>query len=235
MPTDADWGRLYKFNTTGDAGLVMPFRSYYKRDFFAGSWVDMAIGMIYAVCGSGGDLSAPEDERQAENAVVNLPHFGLTKANLTIDEVSANPRFLGLRGIMSGVTQITLSPLQLAQLYLTYVRDGTTQVQATPQILPLTNGTGTGPFAMVGLRFIHNPVTGILSINMDTDSSVTLADDAANTTTLSAFLQGLSSDTVTPDAQFSITSVADFSSYYLYWPYLHNKMKLHTVGALKNG
>ena len=34
MPTAADWGQLYQFNGTGDAGLILPPRAYYFRDFF---------------------------------------------------------------------------------------------------------------------------------------------------------------------------------------------------------
>jgi hypothetical protein len=236
MPTDADWGRLYKFNTSGDSGMIMPFRSYYLRNFFAGEWTDMAVGIIFATCGNTGDMSAPIAERQSETAVANLFHFGLTKPGLTIGEVSANPRFMGLRGIIGGVTQITFTPLQLAQLYLTRVYDATTTTQATGIAMPITSGTGNGPFAFVGLRFMFNRIAQTVSINYAVEDEVTLANDAENTTKMTTMLQALSNNQVTPHAKFTgVLSVTDFSSYYIYWPYLKNRLKLHCVGAIKNG
>lgn len=234
MPTDADWGRLYNFNTTGDAGLIMPPRSYYSRDFFAGDWTDMAWGLIYAVNGDANDLAIPTDERLSETSIVNLPHFGLVRTGMTIDNVSNPDTFVGLRGVLNGTTQLTASPLQLSQLEFTCVRLGVTKIDNTNRPIPLTNGTTSGPFAMLCMRFGFNPTAQTMTIKYSVNSTVTLASDAENVSKLQTAMNALAS--ASPSVTFAgITSVKEFSTYYLYWPYFNNRLKLHCVGTMKLG
>jgi hypothetical protein len=233
MPTDADWGRLYNYNTTGDAGLVMPFRSYYFRNFFAGNWQELMIGMIFRNSGAGGDYTSVTAERQNENFIGNLFHFGLSKsANGAID-VANNPSFIGLRGVQSGLSQITTGPIQLANLKLTCVSNGNSAVTGLNQIMPLSEGTPTNPFTMIGLRFIADPVSRKVYITYAVQQNVALADDAANTTTLSNFLQGISRNEAEADGAFPIYDVINFNAFYIYWPYLNNRLFLQTVGVIK--
>lgn len=263
MATAADWGQLYSLS--GDAGLVMPFRSYYIRDFFAGDWNDFAIGLIYIAHGA----TIPSDlvdERQSETDPSNLFHFGLTTDNgkNQIDSVSENPYFIGLRGILSGVTQITTSPLQLAQLYMTLVNQSQLLVQATPLQLPLNNHGDSNPFSMVGLRFTRDQTNGVVYINWNTQANLNLTADSDDVPALSAFLAAIPKTFSTAVAQFPFGAsikapspvdppttpppisipyslqpptgpASNFSTYYIYWPYQLNHLALHCVGAIKFG
>lgn len=235
MATDADWGRIYQFNTTGDSGLIMPFRSYYFRDFFVGSWLDMSIGLVYANCGNTGDYSVLVDERQKEITPENLFHFGLSQSNSGVIDVANNPVFLGLRGIMGGVTQIMGSAKQLSYVLNTLVNQGTTQLSGNAQTLNLQAGTDDTTFQMIGLRFTFNPQTNELYVNFAQQSNVTLTADAQDYPILQPFLEGISNLQSTADVVFNLPSTSNFSSYYIYWPYLTNKLKLHCIGAIKMG
>lgn len=239
MPTAADWGQLYQFNGTGDAGLIMPPRSYYFRDFFTGGWTDMAIGMIHCETGigAGQPLANLTTERQTETNVANLFHFGLSKSggSATIN-VASNPTFVGARSILGGVTQINTSPLNLSQLQMALVNGASPgSTNGSPFSMDLSQGVSGSPFSMVGLRFTFNPATGILAVNYASQTGVALADEPSNTTTLTTFLEGLSNTVAGSKAQFNLPSVADFSTYYIYWPFLNNQLKLHCVGAIKLG
>lgn len=234
MPTDADWGRLYQYDTTGDAGIVMPLRSYYFRDFFAGAWQNIAIGLIYRNSGVANDTSDVVNERQAEIIPANLFHFGLSKSDGSTIPVAANPYFLGIRGILNGVTEITASPLQLADLLPTLVDANALSTMGSTIQLVLQNGTSATPFAMIGLRFVLDPLTNTVYIMIGSNPALALADEDANVTTLTTFLEGISSDITTAIASFPLFNTLNFGSYYVYWPYLENKLMLHCVGAIKS-
>lgn len=234
MPTDADWGRLYKYNTTGDAGIVMPLRSYYFRDFFAGEWQNIAIGLIYRNSGIANDTSDVVNERQVEIIVANLFHFGLSKSTGNTIPVADNPFFLGLRGILNGVTEITASPLQLADLLPTLVDANFLQTAGSPIQFVLQKGTSGTPFAMIGLRFVFDPLSSKVYVMKDTNPALALADEDANVTTLTTFLAGISSNPTDAIASFPLSTTINLSSYYVYWPYLENKLMLHCVGAIKS-
>lgn len=236
MTTDAEWGRLYKFNTTGDSGLVMPPRAYYFRNFFAGNWTDLTLGMIFATCGNTGDTSNLNDERLASTTPANLFHFGVSQSLKTNTiNVGVNPVFAGMRGRLSSTTQLLASPKVITNLIGTLVNNGVTQISGGTHDLDLTEGVTATPFNMMGIRLIHDPITGILRMNRAISNGIALADDAANVTTLETFLLGISGDTVAPYATFNCPSTANFKTFYTFWPYLTNRLKLHCVGAIKLG
>lgn len=235
MPTDADWGRLYNFDTTGDAGIVMPFRSYYIRDFFSGGWQDIGIGLIHCECGNTGDYSALVTERQDESAVVNLPHFGLSKSVGGVIDPANNQFFAGIRGIKGSVTQVMSSPDQIAYMQPVVVENGIDNPQGAAIIVPLSTGINSTPFTMWGLRLTYSPGTGLLYLNFASQTGVALVDDPSNVTTLNTFLQEISNAQSDALASFPVTNIADFSTYYIFWPYLKNKIKLHCVGLTKFG
>lgn len=235
MPTDADWGRLYKFNTIGDSGLVMPPRSYYFRDFIPGAWTDMAIGFIFATCGNTGDLSTLNDERLASSTPANLFHFGLSKSSGSTINVGTNPNFLGLRGQIGSTPQILSASKLLTRNILTCVNYGGTQLGSSAYDFNLTEGVTATPFNMIGLRCIYDPTTNLVCVNRAVSNGITLADDAANITTLTTFLEGISNDVTFPNARFSIYNITNFTTFYIFWPYLLNRLKLHCVGAIKLG
>lgn len=234
MATAADWGQLYSLS--GDAGLVMPFRSYYIRDFIAGDWNDFAIGLIYIAHGA----TIPSNlvaERQSETDPSNLFHFGLTTdgGKNQINSVSDNPFFLGLRGIIGGVTQITTSPTQLAQLYMTLVNNGQTQTIPTPLQLPLNDYGASNPFSIVGLRFTRDKTNNLVYINWNTQANLNLTEDSDDVPALSAFIAAIPNTFSTALGSFSLSSVNNFSTYYIYWPYQLNHLALHCVGAIQFG
>jgi hypothetical protein len=233
MPTDADWGRLYNYNTSGDAGLVMPLRSYYFRDFFPGAWQNLAVGLIYRNSGIANDTANLTHERQAEISPANLFHFGISKSNGFTIPVATNSYFLGLRGILSGVTEINTSPLQLADTKLTLVNGGANSVNGSAIQVPLKQGTSSTPFAMIGIKFVFDQLSNQVFLFFDSNDSVALADEDANVTTLTSFLEAISSDPTLANASFSLNSTTNFTSYYIYWPYLLNKLMLQCVGAIK--
>ncbi len=236
MPTDQEWGRLYKFNTTGDSGLIMPPRSYYFRPFVPGQWTDLAIGMIFATCGNSGDTSNLNDERLASSTPANLFHFGLSSALPTNKiNVATNPFFAGLRGIIGSTHQLLATTKLLTFNSATLVNGGGTAMNGGAHSITLTQGVTATPFNMIGLRFIHDPVAGVLYMNRGASNGIALADDDANITTLEAFLLALSNNIVTPDATFALSTTANFKTFYTYWPYLLNRLKLHCVGAIKLG
>lgn len=235
MATDSDWGRLYAFNTTGDVGMVMPFRSYYFRPFFSGGWTDLAIGLIYGTCGSGGDLSDVEAERLAGTAPTNLFHFGLTQTNGSPFDVNANPNFLGIRGIMEGNTEITTSPLQLGVLQLSRIYNNQTGQSGQPVVMPLTQGVSSTPFAMMALRFTFDPTTNLVYANFNSNAAIGLADDTTDVSTLKTFMDAIPNTQDNAIASFYIKDTSRLTSYYIYWPYMTNRLTLYTVGAEKYG
>jgi len=234
MPTDEDWGRLYNFDTTGDAGLVMPPRSYYFRNFFAGSWTDMAIGMIYNACANASDTADVVPERLDEITPANLPHFGLSKSVGGVIEVAENPHFVGIRGILGGVTQLLHSPKQLGQFYPTLVNKDATTINGAPFQIPMEQGVSGTPFSAIALRFVYDVLNGRLHMNINMTASIALADDAANTTAMETLING-TSNSLASDAVWTVSKVTDFTAFYIFWPYLNNRLKLHCVGAKKFG
>lgn len=232
---DSSWGRLYKFNTSGNTGLVLPPRAYYFRPFFSGGWTDLAIGLIYGSCGNDGDLSDINDERIEGTSPTNLFHFGLTKTEGSPFDVNANPNFLGIRGILNGNTQINSSPLQLGVMQLTRIYNEQVGQSGQPVIMPLTQGVSDTPFAMIGLRFTFEPTTNLVYANFDSNPSVALVDDTADVSTLKTFMDAIPNTQATAISSFFIEDTANLSSYYLYWPYMTNRLTLYTVGAEKYG
>lgn len=233
MPTDADWGRLYSYDTTGDDGLVMPFRSYYFRNFFT-NWKELAMGFIYRNCGAGGDYSDITAERQAETQIANLPHFGLSYSQGGSIPVATNPYFVGLRGVRNGVTQINASPtLTLNQLRLVSCFNGNDDVRGLNFSIPLKQGVQANPFAMLGIRFVINQTDGKLYVAIKFNQNVALADEAANTTTLTDFLATITRNPPEMDAAFANYNITNLNAFFIFWPYLNNKLILQTVGAIK--
>lgn len=235
MATDSDWGRLYQFNTSGDTGLVMPYRSYYFRPFFSGGWTDLAIGLIYGTWGNTGDLSDVVAERLGGTAPTNLFHFGLTQTSGSPFDVNANQNFLGIRGILGGNTEITTSPLQLGVLQFTRVYNGQSDQDGQPVVMPLTQGVSDTPFAMIGLRFTFDPTTNLVYANFNSNAAVGLSDDTADITTLKPFMDAIPNTVDNALFSFSISDTSRLRSYYIYWPYLTNRLTLYTVGAEKYG
>lgn len=232
MTPEQSWGHIYSLGS--DAGLVMPFRSFYFRDFFPTAWTDLAIGMIYSNCGAGGDTSSVVDERLVEDKISNLFHFGMSQSVGISVPVADNPLFIGLRGILDGVTQIMTSPLQLAQLSMTLVKDGSTSTDGDLIQLPLAQGAGGTPFNMVGIRFTFDRVNGLVYVNYATDTAFAIPADT-DPTILEDFLGGMSNLQADAIATFGISNVTNFKTFYIYWPYLTNKLKLHCLGAVKYG
>lgn len=234
MPTDEDWGRLYQFDTTGDAGLVMPPRSYYFRDFHAGSWVELAVGIFYCARGSTGDDESPiVDERLPETNRGNLFHFGISQSQGSSIDVVNNPYFVGIQSILGGLTEIDAGGSAIDSLTMCLKNGTDVQVEGSPIVLPLSHGISGTPFSFVGLKFIYDSVAGILYVNYETDATLSLADEEANITEMTSRLLAISNSTVGSHAQFNITSLLNFKTFYLYWPFLDNRLKLHTVGAVK--
>lgn len=233
MPTDSDWGRLYNYNTVGDAGLLMPPRSYYFRDFFGGGWNEMLIGMIYRNTGLASDVANLVAERQDESSPANLFHFGISQsANGTIP-VANNPNFLGIRGERGGLSQITIAPLQLANVRFASVFNSADQPGGVNMVVPLQQGTSATPFAMIGIRYIFNPTDQKIYVKFAANPALALANDAANVTTLTTFLNSITRDFTAMDAAFGFWDVTKFGTFYIYWPYFNNKLALQTVGAIK--
>lgn len=236
MPTDQDWGRLYNFNTSGDSGLIMPPRSYYFRNFIAGGWTDISIGFIFATKGAtGSDQSVLVNEFLAATNPTNLFHFGLTQTTNNAIDVGSNPTFVGLRASEGSNSQILAASKLLTLLIPTRILNGVPSTSGSTVSLNLTEGVSGTPFNMVGLRFIHNPLNGQLYMNRAVSNGIALANEAANITTLQAFLNGISNSTTSPTAQFSVSNTAAFNSFYIFWPFLANQLKLHCVGAIKLG
>ncbi len=236
MPTEADWGRLYKFNTSGDTGLIMPFRSYYFRDFLNSAWQDISLGFIHCEMGNGGgDQATLIDERLAEIAATNLFHFGLSQSIAGNINVAANPYFMGVRGILGGITEIITATSELANLAPTFVNGAATSVTPVAITMDLAQGISGTPFAMFGVRFVLNQSNNMVYMNYANETGVALADDAANQTTLETFLTGISGNTSGATASFPLANPQDFRTWFLYWPYEVNRIKLQCVGAIKNG
>lgn len=235
LPDDSVWGRLYKFDATGDAGLIMPPRSYYFRDFFPLGWSELAIGLIYATTGSDAPAETEPlvDEIKSSHQISNLFHFGMSKsAGGTID-VANNENFIGYRGRFNGSPQIVASVPELTDNEFACIHNGSSQVSGSSNDLPLTEGITSEPFAMIGLKFVYDNVTNRIHIHLALDSSVALANEDANISTLTTFLNGISNSTITSNANFTIVDLSDYKSYYIYWPYVLNRLKLHCVGAIK--
>lgn len=233
MPTDQDWGRLYNYDTTGDAGLVMPPRSYYFRNFYPGGWNELVAGMIYRNSGLANDNADVVDERQSETSSANLFHFGLTQSNGATVQVASNPFFLGIRGVRGGTSQISISPLQLANLKLVSVNNFGNTVAGVNMAMPLKQGVQANPFSMIGIRFMVNQEDERVYLKYAIQQDVALADDAANITTLSTFLNSISRVIGEADAAFPFYNITNLNAFYIYWPYLNNRLMLQTVGALK--
>lgn len=235
MPTDADWGRFYKFNSTGDAGIIMPYRSYYFRDFFAGQWNDISLGFIHCTMGNGGgDTANVVAERLLEDAPVNLFHFGLTVSSNGVVPAVTIPQFVGIRGIIGGVTQIMTSPLQLAQLLPVARVNGIDYESGTNLQMPLSQGVTGTPFSIFGIRLIKNSQNNVVYLNYDADTNIALPDEESNITTMVDFLNGISGDINTPFASFNFPNLTNLKTFYIYWPYLMNRLKLQCVGVIKN-
>lgn len=235
MATDADWGRLYKYNTVSDSGLIMPPRSYYLRDFLSGSWTDLAIGMIYCGCGLASDTANMVAERMDETAIANLFHFGLTRSVNSDIDVAGNPNFLGLRGIYNSVTQITTSPLQLASLANTLVKDDNTLTNGSGFTMPFTQGVSGAPFNALGLRFTFDNVNHRIYINVNTLLGFDLANDAENISVMTNFLSAMSNLPGTASANFALNNIVNFKTFYIFWPYILNRLKLQCIGVRKFG
>lgn len=243
MPTDEDWGRLYQYAGSGDAGMIMPIRSYYYRDFNSGRWVDFIIGMIYAVKGTTDEEDDEEvmvNEKLNNSASTNLFHFGLSYQHLTtgavdLDETKTQ-KFLGLRGEVASNSQLLAGASdQLTFLRPTLIQKGKTTMSGATISIPMNNAASSEPFSMLAVRFTHNPNTGKVYIHYAYDAAIAQpVDEADNLVVLKAHMLTVSNlETDTTNVLSNIWSVADFKSFFLYWPFLLNRLKLHCVGALK--
>lgn len=234
MPTAADWGQFYAFGGSGDAGLIMPPRSYYFRDFLNGSWQNIVIGFLYSCTATTGTYDDVVAERQAESTFANLFQFGISQDSGGSMNIPSQ-YFMGLAGIIGGVTQIVpdASAPYLAQLQMTLVNNNATSANGSLISLGLNQGSGGTPFAMIGIRFIFNPINQTLSINFAQQTNIALADDTADVPTLQPFLQAISSDEVSPSAQFLLNNNSQFKNFFIYWPYILNQLKVHCVAAIQ--
>lgn len=236
MSTDADWGRFYQFDdVNSNSGIVMPFRSYYLRDFFSGGWNDLSVGVMHCSCGNSGDYSALNDERQSEDAIDNLPHFGISQSNKSIIDVLGNPYFVGVRGIKGGLTQLDASLSQIMYVQPTLVNNGVEQVGGSGIALPLSSTITSTPFTIWGLRVTFDAIQQKLYINFASETNIATQADGDDVTLLDTFLKAISNSPSDALATFNCTDVSSFSTFYLFWPYLLNKMKLQCVGLLKMG
>lgn len=237
MPiTEADWGRLYAYNGGGDPGLVMPYRSYYFRDFIPGHWTDLRIGFIHRARGGASDTANVTDERPPEYTVSNLFHFGLSKSINGIIDVGNNPYFLGIRGILDGVTRITASPLKLSDTKLTLVNNAPDTIASPTFELPLSHGVSANPFSFVGIRFVYNVANHRIYIKVATETNIAMTvEQEANFVALTTRLNAITMTSfVDADASFPIGSLSNFSTFYIYWPFILNRLCLHCLGAIKS-
>lgn len=233
VPTDADWGRLYLFDDTEDAGLIMPPRSYYFRDFFSGGWTQLAMGLIHCATEDGGETDPVVNETKASNLVANLFHFGLTESGGGTVPVAANPEFLGIRGRLNGSPSLLLSGPKLTDNEYVCIRSGGAQRSGSGIEIPLSDGISASPFTMMGLKFIFDVENDRLHLHFATEEGVSLADEDENVEKLTTFLNDMPETTSGSDADFYITNLSSYKSYYIYWPYMLNRLKLHCVGAIK--
>ncbi len=235
MPTDQDWGRLYQYDTTGDAGLVMPPRSYYVRQFQS-TWQNLSIAMLYRNCGLGGDYSDVPNERISEIQVPNLPHFGLTQATGGTLDMTNIQYFLGLRGVMGGVTQIeNPGELRLADLKHTVVNAGSTSVAGiAAAALPLAEGMSDAPFNLAGMRFVKNDLDGKIYMKYAYETDIELIDDGDDVVSLQNFMEGISGNLEDMDTSFQV-DYSKLNSFFLFWPYYNSRLILQAVGAIKFG
>lgn len=235
MTTAADWGQLAQFDGSGAAELIVPPRAYYFRDFFMGSWNDLSIGFIHAECGISAETAAIEDERQLENNLANLFQFGISQSKNGAIDIVNNPFFTGLCGLFGGITQITASTNTLGQLVGTLIdNNGQGTTNGNLFQMDLSQGVTSTPFSMLGIRFIFDPIKEILSMNFQSQTNVGIGMGDDPSPILETFLQGLSGDTTNPSASFLLPNNSNFETFFLYWPYLNNQIKLQCVGAIKN-
>lgn len=236
VPTDETWGRLYKFGGTGDAGLIMPPRSYYFRSFNAGNWTNLVIGMIYTGTANASENTAVVNETLSSLNFGNLFHFGLSKANSdgTID-VEDNQNFLGMRGLHNSAHQIfnSPSPAVITQVALTSVKNSAVDEDGSAFSVPLTRHATNPLFSMIGMRFMRNTTTNRVKIFYEIDESVELDGTPPDSEILQTFLEQLSNDPNDAQGDFAIPSVSNLTTFYIFWPWLLNRMKLQAIGAIK--
>lgn len=236
VPTDATWGRLYKFGGAGDAGLIMPPRSYYFRSFNANNWTDLAMGMIYTATANAGENVAIVNETLSSMNYGNLFHFGLSKANNngTID-VEDNSNFIGIRGLHNSTHQLfnSPSPSVITQNALTCINNGVVEEDGSSFSLPLTRHNSNALFSMVGLRFTRNTLTNLVKVYYEIEESVDLISPNVDSEILQDFITNLSNDPNDAQGEFTISNVANFTTFYIFWPWILNRMKLQCIGAIK--
>lgn len=243
MPTDADWGRLYAYETTGDIGLVMPPSSYYYRDFLSGSWADLSIGFIHrmsatgTVPGVGNDYTDCVDEALDVSQFYSVFQFGLSRsdpATLALQLVN-NPYFIGWAGILDSATQIVSLTPEITHLAPTKIYNGSgPSVTGSASSFVSQDGTSSTPFGMYGIRYLYNSKTQVLCMNHATQSNVLVTDITDNTSTLTTFLNGISDDIVTPQAQFSVPSIENYKTFLINWPFMANRLFIQAIGAIQN-
>lgn len=235
------WGRSYSFNGSGDQGIVMPPRAYYFRDFNFGSWTDVSIGFAYCACETPTeemDSFQADTVNEVENpiSVSNLFHFGLIKKGLQEVDMNNLTQFVGMRSLMGGNSQLFGPPTkQLVGLQATLVQQSHEQLQGSTISIPLPCGVSFTPFALFGIRLSLNKSSGQLVMNFNTQTAV---EDTVNDmrTVLKDFLLAIPNTATGSARTFNgIYSTAPFSSYFIYWPFLLNRLKLQAVGGVKIG
>lgn len=241
--TEADWGRFYSYNSVGDFGLVMPYRSYYFRNFIPGHWTDLKIGFIHRARGAASDTANVTEERPPEYTISNLFHFGLSNSDYDITPGN-NPYFMGLRGVVDGITRITEFPLQLADTKLTLVNNAPEVVASPIFEIPLSHGVSANPFSFVGIRFVFNSSNNRIYLKVRTETNISSASlpGGNNTTAIQLNFEALKTrlnaiemtSFADADASFAIGSLANFRTFYIYWPFVLNRLCLHCVGVIKN-
>lgn len=243
MATEADWGRLYMNSDSGDVGLAMPPQSYYIRDFQIGSWTDLSIGFIHRMSSTGltpgpaNDYTACADEALSNYQDAYLFQFGLSKSNSeTLDiPIVNNPYFLGWRGVLNSISQIVGATPQITHLAPTKVFAGATSITGIASSFTSQSGDGLmTPFNMYGIRFFYNSSTQQLYMNHASQSNVTVSTITDNTSTLTTFLQGISTSITPAEAQFTITDISQFRTFLINWPFLANRLFIQALGVIKN-
>lgn len=238
--TENDWGRFYELDDND--GIILPPRAYYYRDMLTGNWADLALGMTYCVqktdVDPGNDNTAMVNEQLQNTGSTNLFHFGLSSSNggSGVPDLYDNQNFLGLRGIEGTTSQLIASSSLLTYLAATKITQGAIQTAGSQTSIPMRSAhVGANAFCRLGVRLTHDRFRSKLYVHISYEASID-PTDAEDVAELRTFLQAISNSSGNTFMVFNgITSVSQFRSFFLYWPFLLNRVKLHCVGAVKIG
>lgn len=235
--TENDWGRFYELDTND--GVILPVRAYYYRDMQTGNWADLIIGMTYcAQKNDDPDNQAIVNEQLTNSGSTNLFHFGLSSANgnTAVPDLYEGQNFLGLRGMEGTTSQLIAGSAQLTYLSASKIIQGQRETQGTHTSIPMRSAhDGDSAFSRLAIRFTHNRFTSKLYVHVSYETAID-PTDVEDVAQLKDFMQAVSNSEGDTTMVFSnVTSVSQFRSFFLFWPFLLNRVKLHCVGAIKIG